>query len=71
MSKQKTLHIPMLGQKQVISREKGVEIMVEELSTRMARLGYVVKCNSAIMSVGKSLTQKSYGCMIDRRMYDY
>ncbi len=37
-------HIAMLGHKRIPSREGGVEIVVEELSTRMAALGYSVTC---------------------------
>lgn len=36
--------IAMLGHKRIPSREGGVEIVVEELSTRMAALGYSVTC---------------------------
>ncbi len=38
------LKIAMLGHKRVPSREGGVEIVVEELSTRMAALGHSVTC---------------------------
>jgi len=38
------LKIAMLGHKRVPSREGGVEIVVEELSTRMVRKGYSVTC---------------------------
>ena len=38
------LKIAMFGQKRVPSREGGVEIVVEELSTRMVRLGHGVTC---------------------------
>ena len=34
----------MLGHKRIPSREGGVEIVVEELSTRMVKLGYDVTC---------------------------
>lgn len=34
----------MLGHKRIPSREGGVEIVVEELSTRMVKLGYQVTC---------------------------
>ena len=34
----------MLGQKRIPSREGGIEIVVEELSTRMVKLGYQVTC---------------------------
>ena len=38
------LKIAMLGQKHVLSREGGVEIVVHELATRMAALGHDVTC---------------------------
>ena len=38
------LRIAMLGHKRIPSREGGVEIVVEELSTRMAALGHSVTC---------------------------
>lgn len=38
------LHIVMLGHKRIPSREGGIEIVVEELSTRMAALGHSVTC---------------------------
>ena len=38
------MKIAMLGQKRIPSREGGVEIVVEELSTRMAKLGHEVTC---------------------------
>ena len=41
----KKLRIAMLGHKRIPSREGGVEIVVEELSTRMVKLGYQVTCN--------------------------
>ena len=40
------LNIVMLGHKRIPSREGGVEIVVEELSTRMAALGHQVICYS-------------------------
>ena len=36
------MKIAMIGHKRIPSREGGVEIVVEELSTRMAKLGYDV-----------------------------
>lgn len=36
------MKIAMIGHKHLLSREGGVEIVVNELSTRMARLGYNV-----------------------------
>ena len=41
---EKGLRIAMLGHKHIPSREGGVEIVVEELSTRMAALGHLVTC---------------------------
>ena len=38
------MKIAMLGQKRIPSREGGVEIVVEELSTRMVKLGHQVTC---------------------------
>ncbi len=38
------LRIAMFGHKRIPSREGGVEIVVEELSTRMAALGHCVTC---------------------------
>ena len=43
-TKSPRLRIAMLGHKRVPSREGGVEIVVSELSTRMARLGHDVVC---------------------------
>ena len=42
--KKKRLHIAMFGHKRIPSREGGVEIVVEELATRMAALGHEVIC---------------------------
>ncbi len=36
--------IAMFGQKRIPSREGGVEVVVEELSTRMVRRGHEVTC---------------------------
>lgn len=43
-SKNKHLRIAMIGHKRIPSREGGIEIVVEELSTRMAALGHDVIC---------------------------
>lgn len=40
----KGLRIAMLGHKRIPSREGGIEIVVEELSTRMVKLGHQVTC---------------------------
>lgn len=44
MKYNKKLKIAMLGHKRIPSREGGVEVVVEELSTRMAALGHEVTC---------------------------
>ena len=38
------LNIAMLGHKRIPSREGGIEVVVEELSTRMVKLGHKVAC---------------------------
>lgn len=38
------LRIAMFGQKRIPSREGGIEIVVEELATRMVNRGYSVTC---------------------------
>lgn len=38
------LNIAMLGHKRIPSREGGIEIVVEKLSTRMVKLGHQVTC---------------------------
>ena len=43
-TKEKRLRIAMFGHKRIPSREGGVEIVVEELATRMAALGHEVIC---------------------------
>lgn len=42
------LNIAMLGHKRIPSREGGVEIVVEELSTRMVALGHHVTCYNRV-----------------------
>lgn len=44
MRDKSSLKIAMLGHKRVPSREGGIEVVVEELSTRMAALGHEVIC---------------------------
>lgn len=44
MKRQGEMNIAMLGHKRIPSREGGVEIVVEELSTRLVRLGHHVTC---------------------------
>ena len=40
----KKLRIAMMGHKRIPSREGGIEIVVEELSTRMVEQGHQVTC---------------------------
>lgn len=62
------MRIVMLGHKRIPSREGGVEIVVEELSTRMAALGHEVtvynRKGSHVAGIGNE--QKEYG-----KNYDY
>lgn len=44
MRTKEKLNICMLGHKRIPSREGGIEIVVEELSTRMVKLGHNVTC---------------------------
>lgn len=44
MENRDALKIAMLGHKRIPSREGGIEIVVEELGVRMARLGHQVTC---------------------------
>ena len=44
MKEQTSLRIAMLGHKRIPSREGGIEIVVQELSKRMVRLGHHVTC---------------------------
>ena len=57
------MRIVMLGHKRIPSREGGVEIVVEELSTRMAALGHEVtvynRKGSHVAGIGNE--QKEYG----------
>ena len=53
----KTLKIAMLGHKRIPSREGGVEIVVEELSVRMAALGHKVTC---LNRAGKHVSGSEY-----------
>lgn len=46
----KSLNIAMLGHKRIPSREGGIEIVVEELSTRMVTLGHKVTCYAWMMT---------------------
>ena len=55
--KKKISKIAMLGQKRIPSREGGVEIVVEELATRMVQKGYKVTCYNRR---GKHVSGKEY-----------
>ncbi len=52
------MKIAMIGQKQIPSREGGVEIVVEELATRMVLRGHAVTCYNRSLSQKK--TPKNY-----------
>jgi len=52
------VRIAMLGHKRVPSREGGVEIVVEELSVRMAAMGHEVTCYNRR---GKHVSGREYG----------
>lgn len=52
------LNIVMLGHKRIPSREGGIEIVVEELSTRMAAKGHRLTC---LNRGGKHVSGKEYG----------
>lgn len=62
----KKYNIAMLGQKRIPSREGGVEIVVEELSTRMAAMGHNVVCYNRR---GKHVSGKRYGNKIKINEY--
>ncbi len=59
------LNIAMLGHKRVPSREGGVEVVVEELATRMARLGHSVTLYNRR---GKHVSGREFG---GARMKEY
>lgn len=48
--KNKKLRIAVLGHKRIPSREGGIEIVVEELSVRMAKLGHQVTIYNSIIA---------------------
>lgn len=52
------LNIAMIGHKRVPSREGGVEVVVEELSTRMVKLGHRVVCFNRR---GKHISGQNFG----------
>ncbi len=53
----KQLNIVMLGHKRIPSREGGIEIVVEELATRMVRKGHRVTC---LNRAGKHVSGKEF-----------
>lgn len=56
-NREKQLNIVMLGHKRIPSREGGIEIVVEELSTRMAAAGHNVTC---LNRAGKHVSGKEF-----------
>lgn len=56
-SEKKQLNIVMLGHKRIPSREGGIEIVVEELATRMAAAGHRVTC---LNRAGKHVSGKEF-----------
>ena len=59
MGKQeKQLNIVMLGHKRIPSREGGIEVVVEELATRMVAAGHHV---TSLNRAGKHVSGKEYG----------
>ena len=57
----KQLNIVMLGHKRIPSREGGIEIVVEELSTRMADAGHRVTC---LNRSGKHVSGKEFDTVV-------
>lgn len=55
----KNLNIAMLGHKRIPSREGGIEIVVEELATRMVKLGHNVTCYNR---KGHHVSGKEFDC---------
>ena len=60
------LNIAMLGHKRIPSREGGIEIVVEELSTRMAAMGYDVTCYNRN---GHHVSGRNFDEPIERKLY--
>ena len=56
-NRKEQLNIVMLGHKRIPSREGGIEIVVEELSTRMAAAGHQVTC---LNRAGKHVSGKEF-----------
>ncbi len=61
--KKETLRIAMLGHKRIPSREGGVEIVVEELATRMVARGHDVVCYNRR---GKHVSGREYGTAVGK-----
>lgn len=64
------MRIPMLGHKRIPSREGGIEIVVDELSTHMAALGHSVTAynrKGRHVSGGKVQKLKEYKGREDQR----
>ena len=57
MKNDKSLNIAMFGHKRIPSREGGVEIVVEELSSRLVSMGHSVTCYNR---TGKHVSGKEY-----------
>ena len=55
------MKIVMLGHKRIPSREGGIEVVVEELSTRMAAIGHTVTC---LNRAGKHVCGREYSAEI-------
>jgi len=64
----KHLKIAMLGHKRIPSREGGIEIVVEELSTRMVERGYQVVCYNR---KGHHVSGKDYDDFIKSKSEKY
>ena len=54
------LNIAMFGHKRIPSREGGIEIVVEEIATRLARMGHQVTCYNCKFSerIGKTVKSR-------------
>lgn len=59
LKNKKSLNIAMLGHKRIPSREGGIEIVVEELATRMVTLGHIVGGVPA-KKIGVNIEHKLY-----------
>lgn len=60
------LNIAMLGHKRIPSREGGIEIVVEELSTRMAAMGHCVTCYNR---KGHHVSGRNFDEQTKRKLY--